>query len=145
VNKMSLVRNLAVAIAVTGALMPSALTAAAVPSATKSGAIVQYLTTAKRKISKKIVVPFKCAVNCSVVSTVKLKGPSVKGADTATASLEAGAPVGHSFRPKRRALKLMQASPRKYHLVSTVTATDTSGAKDTISHTFGLRRSRGGR
>jgi hypothetical protein len=92
--------------------------------ALKSGALVNYLTTGKIKIAKRMAVPFVCAVNCNVVSTLKVKGPFVKGADTEQGSLQAGVPAEHFIKPSGTLKKLMQASPGRYKLVSHVTATD---------------------
>lgn len=136
-------RFVAAAAALAALLLPATSAAGAGPGATKSGAVISYLTTGKLEIGKRIVVPFKCAVNCDLTSTVKLKGPSVRGSDTETASLDAGVRAGHIFHPSRRALRLLQAAPREYHLISNITATDRStGAKDTITHRFGLTRAR---
>src|SRR5690348_1614419 len=116
--------TIAAAIAVSGALLLPAAGAVAAPTAHKSGAIVNYTTTGKLKIAKKIVVPFVCSVNCDVVSTLKIKGPFVKGSDTEQGSLQAGAIAGHFIKPSGTLKKLMLANPGRYKLVSHVTATD---------------------
>ena len=140
-SKMSRARDFAVAIAVTAALAPTAPSAAAAPRAEKAGTIVSYLPTGKLRVAKKIVVPFVCSVNCSVVSTLVLKGPSVRGSDTEQVSLAAGSPVGHRIKPRPKALRLMKRVPSKYRLTSTITATDSgTGATETVKHKFGFKR-----
>jgi hypothetical protein len=140
-SRMSRIGTFAAAVAVTGALLIPASSAVSAPTAHKSGAIVNYLTTGKLKIAKKLVVPFQCSVNCTVVSTLKVKGPLVKGADKQVASLQAGVPVGHFIKPSGPLLKLMKATPGRYKLVSHVKATDpATGAVDKIAHAFRLKR-----
>lgn len=139
--RKSRVGSIAAAIAVAGALLLPAAGASAAPTAQKSGAIVNYTTTGKLKIAKKISVPFVCSVNCDVVSTLKIKGPFVKGSDTEQASLGAGVVAAHFIKPSGPLKKLMRANPGRYKLVSHVTATDpTTGAVDQISHAFKLKR-----
>jgi hypothetical protein len=128
-------------IAIVGALLLPASGAVATPTAHKSGAIINYLTTGKLKVAKKIIVPFVCSVDCNVVSTLKVKGPLVRGSDTEQGSLHAGVPAGHFIKPSGPLLKLMKASPGRYKLISHITATDPStGATDPIVHSFKLKR-----
>jgi hypothetical protein len=140
-SRKSRIGSLAAAVAVVGALLLPASSALSAPTAHKSGAIVNYLTTGKLKIAKKIVVPFQCAVTCDVNSTLKIKGPFVKGSDKQAATLQAGVPVGHFIKPSGPLLKLMKATPGRYKLVSHIKATDpATGARDKISHAFRLKR-----
>jgi hypothetical protein len=129
------------AVAVIGALLLPAASAVGAPTAQKSGAIINYLTTGKLKIAKRIIVPFQCSVNCDVVSTLTVKGPFVHGSDTEQGSLQAGVPAGHFIKPSGGLLKLMKASPGRYKIISNITATDpATGATDPISHVFKLKR-----
>ena len=73
---MSRIGSFAAAVAVIGGVLLPASGAAGSPTAHKSGAIVNYLTTGKLQIAKRMVVPFVCSANCDVVSTLKVKGPS---------------------------------------------------------------------
>jgi hypothetical protein len=131
----------AAAVAVVGALLLPASAAVATPTAHKSGAIINYLTTGKIRVSKKMIVPFVCSVDCNVTSTLKVKGPFVKGADKEFGSLQAGVPAGHFIKPSGPLLKLMKASPGRYKLISKVTATDpATGATDSIAHSYKLKR-----
>ena len=140
-SRKSRVGSFAVAVAVIGALLLPASGAAGSPTAHKSGAIINYLTTGKLRIAKKIIVPFVCSVNCDVVSSLKLKGPFVKGKDVEQGSLQAGVPAGHFIKPSGPLLKLLKASPGRYKVISQVTATDpATGATDQISHAFKLKR-----
>ena len=140
-SRMTRIGSFAAAVAVIGALLLPATGAVGAPTAHKSGAIVNYLTTGKIKISKKMIVPFQCAVNCDVVSTLKVKGPLVKGADTEQGSIPAGVPAGHFIKPSGPLLRLMKASPGRYKIISHITATDpATGATDPISHAFKLKR-----
>jgi hypothetical protein len=140
-SRMSRIGSFAAAVAVIGALLLPASSAVGAATAHKSGALINYLTTGKIKISKRMVVPFQCSVNCNVVSTLKLKGPFVKGADTEQGSLQAGVPAGHFIKPSGPLKKLMLSMPGRYKLVSHVTATDpATGATDQIANAFKLKR-----
>jgi hypothetical protein len=140
-SRTSRIGTFVAAVAVIGVMLLPASGAAAAPTAHKSGAIVNYLTTGKLKIAKKIIVPFVCSVNCDVVSTLKLKGPLVNGSDTEQGSLQAGVAAGHFLKPSGPLLKLLKASPGRYKLISHITATDpATGATDQIAHSFKLKR-----
>jgi hypothetical protein len=140
-SRSSRIGSLVAGVAIVGALLLPVSGASAAPTAHKSGAIINYLSTAKIKIAKTMTVPFVCSVNCDVVSTLKVKGPFVKGADKERGSLQAGVPAGHFIKPSGPLLKLMKASPGRYKLVSHITATDpATGAVDKIAHSFKLKR-----
>ncbi len=140
-SRKSRIGSFAAAVAAIGVLLLPASSAVSAPTAHKSGAIVNYLTTGKIQISKKMIVPFQCAVSCNVVSTLKIKGPLVKGSDTESGSLPAGVPAGHFIKPSGPLKKLMKASPGRYKLVSHITAQDpATGATDKIAHAFRLKR-----
>jgi hypothetical protein len=140
-SRMSRMGSFVVVAAAIGALLLPASGAAGAPTAHKSGAIVNYLTTGKLRIGKRIVVPFVCSVNCNVVSTFTLKGPFVHGSDVEQGSLQAGVPAGHFIKPSGPLLKLLKASPGRYKVISHVDATDpATGATDQISHAFKLKR-----
>jgi hypothetical protein len=122
-------------------LLPGSSALAGGPVATKSGALINYLTTGKLKIAKKIIVPFQCAVACNVVSSLTVKGPGIKATDTESGNLGAGVPAGHFIKPNGTLLKAMKASPGRFTLVSSVNATDpATGATDAIANTFKLKR-----
>lgn len=140
-SRKSRIGSFAVVVAVIGALLLPASGASGSPTAHKSGAIINYLTTGKLQIAKRIIVPFVCSVNCDVVSSLKLKGPFVTGTDVEQGSLQAGVPAGHFIKPSGPLLKLLKASPGRYKVISQVTATDpATGATDQISHAFKLKR-----
>jgi len=140
-SRFSRIGAFAAAVAVVGALLLPASSAVSAPTAHKSGALVNYLTTGKIAIKKKLIVPFVCSVNCNVTSFLKLKGPFVKGSDTETGSLQAGVAAGHFLKPSGPLKKLLLASPGRYKLISRITATDpTTGATDQIAHSFKLKR-----
>jgi hypothetical protein len=133
--------SVAAAVAIVGALLLPATGAVATPTAHKSGAIINYSTTGKLRIGKRIIVPFICSVNCDVVSTLTVKGPFVHGSDTEQGSLTANVPAGHFIKPSGGLLRLMKASPGRYKLISHITATDpATGGTDAIAHTFRLKR-----
>jgi hypothetical protein len=137
----SRIGSLAAAVAIIGALLVPASGAVAAPTAHKSGAIINYLTTGKLRIGKRIIVPFECSVACNVVSTLTVKGPFVHGSDTEQGSLQAGVPAGHFIKPSGGLLRLMKAQPGRYKLASHITATDpATGATDSIAHAFRLKR-----
>ena len=68
-------------LALTGALALPASTAAAGdgPMATKSGAIVNFVTTGKLRVAKRIQPLAVCNVNCDVSGTGLLKGMGAQG------------------------------------------------------------------
>jgi hypothetical protein len=115
------------------------------PVATKSGAVVNYVTTAKIKLRKRIGPSFVCSVQCSINSTLKLKGPGGHITDVRTATAVApGVILTHFFKfakfPKR-VRGLIKEHIGKFRLVSKVMATDdATGAQDVISHSFKLKR-----
>src|SRR3954453_1437149 len=122
-------------------LLPASGVAGAGPVATKAGALINYTTTGKLKIAKSITIPVSCSANCNVTSTVTVKGPDFKLNNTVSGSLQAGVPGGHIIKPNGPLLKAMKANPGRYRLVSSMTATDQStGATDSISHSFKLKR-----
>ena len=140
-GRTSRIGSFAAAVALIGALLLPASGAAGSPTAHKSGAIINYVTTGKLRIAKRIIVPIVCSVNCDVVSSLKLKGPFVKGTDVEQGSLQAGVPAGHFIKPSGPLLKLLKASPGRYKVISNVTATDpATGATDQIAHSFKLKR-----
>jgi len=107
-GRMSRIWSFGAAIAVVGALLLPASGAVGAPSAHKSGALINYLTTGKLRIGKRIIVPFQCSVNCNVVSFLKLKGPFVKGSDTEQGSLTgrcAGGPLHQAERDTPQAVE----------------------------------------
>ena len=141
-SRMSRFWSFAGAVAVVGALLlPASSAVASGPVAHKSGAIINYLTTGKLRIGKRIVIPFQCAVACNVVSTLTVKGPFVHGSDTEQGSIAAGVPAGHFIKPSGALLRLMKSHPGRYKLISSITATDpATAATDSISHAFKLKR-----
>lgn len=140
-GRTSRIGSFAAAVALIAALLLPASRAAGSPTAHKSGAIINYVTTGKLRIAKRIIVPIVCSVNCDVVSSLKVKGPFVKGTDVEQGSLQAGVPAGHFIKPSGPLLKLLKASPGRYKLISNVTAADpATGATDHIAHSFKLKR-----
>jgi len=134
-------RTIAAVLAVVGALLLPATTASAGPTAVKSGALINYTSTGKVRIAKKLFVPFVCTANCSVVSHLVLKGPGVKLPDTQTATLNANVVAAHFLQPNGPLTKALKAAPGRFKLVSSITATDvTTGATDAISNVFKLKR-----
>ena len=140
-SRTSRIGSFAVVAAVVGALLLPISGASGAPTAHKSGAIVNYLSTGKIRIAKRMQVLFSCSVACNLVSTLKVKGPFVKGASKDSGSPGAGQAAEHFLKPTGPLLKLMKASPGRYKLVSHVKATDpATGAVDKIAHSFRLKR-----
>ena len=82
-SRMSRIGRIAAFLAVAGALLlPASSALAGGPVATKSGALINYLTTGNLKIGKRITVPFACVATCNVTSTVTLKGPGIHLSET---------------------------------------------------------------
>jgi hypothetical protein len=111
------------------------------PIATKSGALVNYTSTGKLKIAKKITIFVVCSANCNVDTTTVVKGPGFKDSADVSGPLPAGVPGGPFFKPNGQLLSDMKAQPGKFRINSTVTATDpATGATETIARSFRLRR-----
>jgi hypothetical protein len=129
-------------LAMAAALVLPASAATGDPVATKSGAIINYVSTGKLKIGKTILIEVVCSVGCDVTSTTVVKGPGIKRTLTVAGHLEPNASGGGPFvQPNGPLLKAMKAEPGKFRFVNSITATDPSnGATDSISHTFRLKR-----
>jgi hypothetical protein len=111
------------------------------PTATKSGALVNYTSVGKLKIAKKITIFIVCNANCNVDTITVVKGPGFKDSAQVAGSLPAGSPGGPFFKPNGPLLKGMKAEPGKFRINSTVTATDpATGATETIARSFRLKR-----
>jgi hypothetical protein len=140
--RVSRIGSFAAVFAIAAALLiPGSSALAGGPVATKSGALINYLTAGKIRIGKKIIVPFQCTADCNVVSSITVKGPGVKVTDTESGALKAGVPSGHFIKPNGPLKKAMRARPGRFKLISHVQATDPlTGTIDTISHAFGVKR-----
>src|SRR5262245_53072416 len=111
------------------------------PVATKSGAIVNFVTTGKLKVKKKFQPLAVCSVNCEVTGTAVLKGPGVKATITDSGSFPATQPFGLQIQVAGPLLKSMKQKPGKFRLNVTYTALDpTTGAQDTVSRPFKFKR-----
>jgi hypothetical protein len=123
------------------ALVPAASTAGAAPSATKSGTLVNFVSTGKLKIQKKITIYLLCSANCQVDATIVIIAPGPNFTAHVSGPLQAGVQGGPFFQPNGPLLKAMKAAPGKFKIGATITATDaTTGAVETISNTFKLKR-----
>jgi hypothetical protein len=124
-------------------VLPASIsTATADPVASKSGAIINYVSTAKLKIRKTMLIEVICSVDCHVDSTTVVKGPGFKRPLTVSGELAAGPTGGGPFvKPNGSLLKAMKAEPGRFTFASKITATDlATGATDKIKHTFKLKR-----
>ena len=111
------------------------------PTATKSGALVNYVSTGKLRIGRKITIFIVCSADCNVNATTVVKGPGFKLSADVSGPLSAGVPGGPFFKPNGQLLKDMKAQPGRFRVNSTVTATDpATGATETISRSFRLKR-----
>jgi len=134
-------RLLVLLIVLAGALSLPGSSVAGGPVATKSGALINYVTTAKLKVRRSITIPVVCSANCQVTSNVRIKGPGIRLNNVVTGQLSAGVPGGHVIKPNGPLLASMKANPGRFRLVSHMTATDmSSGATDAIAHSFRLKR-----
>jgi hypothetical protein len=143
-------RTTLAALAVAGALLIPASSAAADalaasagdgPVAHKSGAIVNFLPAGKIKVARHFQPLAVCSVNCNVTGTAVLKGLGGKATISDTGSFPANQPFGLQITVKGALLKLMKANPGRFHLSETYTATDpTTGAIDTVSRSFKFKR-----
>ncbi|MGH2983409.1 MAG: hypothetical protein ACRDK5_04015 [Solirubrobacterales bacterium] len=124
-----------------GLLLPGIAAAGGGPTATKSGALVNYVSTGKLKIGKTISIVIVCSTDCNVDTTTVVKGPRFKDTENVSGPLTANVPGGPFFKPNGPLLKGMKAHPGKYTVNSRVTATSlTTGAVETESRTFKLKR-----
>lgn len=112
------------------------------PVAHKSGAIVNYTSTGKLKVARHMFIHFSCAVTCDATGRAVLRAPKIKIPITANGSgIPAGTPAFMEITVKGTLLKLLKAFPGRFKVVNTITAVDpTTGATDTIHHTFGFKR-----
>ena len=144
-------RTTIAALAVTAALLLPASGAAASnarissagdgPVATKSGAIVNWVSGFKLKVAKRIQPLAVCSVSCDVTGTATLKGMGGKVSFSDSGSFAAGQLFGLYIVVKGPVLKVMKRSPGRFHLSETLTATDpTTGAVDSISRSFKFKR-----
>jgi hypothetical protein len=111
------------------------------PIAQKSGAIVNWQSGLKLRVTRRIQPLAVCAVNCTVTGTGVLKGMGGRATFSDNGSFTAGQLFGLYVTVKGSLLRLMKASPGRFRLNETLTATDpTTGAVDTISRTFKFKR-----
>ena len=130
---------LAVALALV--LPASGAVAGGGPVATKSGALINYVSTAKLKVAKSIEIVLVCSANCNVTSHSVIKGPGGTVPGDVSGSLQANVPGGPFLKPNGPLLKAMKADTGGFKLVNKVTATDpVTGATDQISHTFKFKK-----
>jgi hypothetical protein len=137
-------------LAVTAALLisaPSAMGGARLasagdgPVAQKSGAIVNWKSGFKLRVTRRIQPLAVCAVACNVTGTGTLKGMGGKATFSDSGTFAAGQLFGLYVTVKGALLKLMKAHPGRFRLAETLTATDpATGAVDTISRTFRFKR-----
>ena len=134
------IRRVFILLTISAALVLPA-TANADPVATKSGTLINYVSTGKLKIGKRISIVVVCSTNCNVDSTTVIVGPGPNLTAHVSGPLNANVPGGPFFNPNGPLLKAMKADPGKYKIRSSLTATSTTtGASETISRTFKLKR-----
>ena len=134
--------RVAALLAIAAALLAPALAAGGEgPVATKSGALVNYITGGKLKIGKKINILVVCSADCDVTSSLRIKGPGVKVKGTVSGQLPANVPGATYLKLRRAGLKALKAKPSKFKLVNRITAADAvTGAVDSISRTFKFKK-----
>jgi hypothetical protein len=142
-GRMSRIRKSATLAGVIGALLLPGASALADggPVAAKSGALINYASTGKLKIGKRIEIHAVCSADCNVNSHSVIRGPGFKSKENVSGPLSAGIPGGPVFLPNGPLLSAMKSSPGRFKIQNTLTATDpATGATDQISHTFKLKR-----
>jgi hypothetical protein len=123
------------------ALLPAAGAASGGPSATKSGVLVNYVSTGKLRIAKRITILVVCSADCQITATTVIVAPGDKDKSVVAGPLSANVPGGPFFQPNGPLLKAMKAHPGDFKVRSTIAATNpATGASETISHTFRLKR-----
>jgi hypothetical protein len=111
------------------------------PVATKSGAIVNFVTTGKLRVTRRIQPLAVCTVNCDVTGTGVLKGIGGRATFSDSGSFPAGQQFGLFVTIKGSLLKLMKKFPGRFRLAETLTATDpATGATDSVSKSFRFKR-----
>jgi hypothetical protein len=142
--RMTRIGRAAALLALAGALVlpASPATAGEGPTASKSGALINYVSGPKLKIGKRIQILARCSQNCNVNSHSVIKGPGVKLKGDISGTLEANVPGGPFFKPNGPLLKAMKANPGKFRIVNSIRATDaaTGTVTDAISRSFRLKR-----
>jgi hypothetical protein len=142
-SRMSRIWTLGALIAVAGVLLVPASGAIAGdgPVATKSGAIVNFVTTGKLRVTRRIQPLAVCTVNCDVTGTGVLKGLGGRATFSDSGSFPAGEQFGLFVTIKGSLLKLMKKFPGRFRLAETLTATDpATGATDSVSKSFRFKR-----
>jgi hypothetical protein len=124
-----------------GLLVPAAAASADGPVATKSGAVINFTSTAKLRVAKTMHVRYSCSVDCDVAVTARIKGPGTNlRLVQPPVSFTAG-PVLFFIKPNKPLLKLMKAEPTRFRIACTIDGTDRStGGTDEISHSFKVKR-----
>jgi hypothetical protein len=111
------------------------------PSATKSGVLINYISTGKLKIAKRIDIVVVCSADCQVNATTTVVAPGPNLIGNVSGALTANIPGGPFIKPNGPLLKGMKATPGKYKIRSKITATNlATGAVETIARTFRLKR-----
>jgi hypothetical protein len=142
-SRMSRIWTLGALIAVAAVLFVPASGAVAGdgPVATKSGAIVNFVTTGKLRVTRRIQPLAVCTVNCDVTGTGVLKGIGGRATFSDSGSFPAGQQFGLFVTIKGSLLKLMKKFPGRFRLAETLTATDpATGATDSVSKSFRFKR-----
>jgi hypothetical protein len=117
------------------------------PTATKSGAVINWVTGNKVRIAKRIQPLAVCAVACSVTGTGVLKGFGGKAPFGDSGTFQPGQAFGLFITVKGQLLRLMKAHPGAFKISETLTAMALdpatgapTGTPDTITRTFRLKR-----
>jgi hypothetical protein len=141
-SRMSRFGSIATLVAVAATLLlPASIAVAKSPVASKSGALINYVSTGNLKVAKRINIFATCSANCGVDTTTTIKAHGFHQTFHLSGALQAGVPGGPFLKPNGPLLKAMKANPGAFKIVSSMTATDlTTGATDAIAHTFKLKR-----
>jgi hypothetical protein len=131
----------AMALSLTVALAPATAAAGGGPDATKSGVLVNFVSTGKLKIAKRITILIVCSANCQVAARLVIVAPGPNFTTNVAGPLNAGVAGGPYFQPNGPLLRAMKDKPGRFKVRAGITATNTStGAVETISRTFRLKR-----
>jgi 3D (Asp-Asp-Asp) domain-containing protein len=105
-------------------------------------ALLNYVTTGKLKLGKRISYRFVCSADCQVTatSTLVLRGPDV-GPVVDTGSFPAGEIIEAFLKPNKSARRSIRRNIGSSKLRTSVTATNSAtGATDTDTRVFRFRR-----
>lgn len=124
------------------AMVAAAPSAAAAPGASASAdTLITYGPQKKLKIGKRIIFPVVCSVNCDARAVALVSGPAEVPKIVISGALPGGTAVPVILKPDGPLLESFKASPGRFVIMTTISATDpVTGETDVDKRNFRLRR-----